>query len=324
VTELEKARNKGKRPAITPRANPEALLTTARMFGNHKWFGAFVKFPDLPKKIRFMIWHHAIERRRFLEVFLVRKEGVSISRDKWDDSRLLNYRSVCKDADTAILTKYHKIWRQDLLPIVAPSFQTVLFDYNADILHLTSYGAMLAALGKFGSSLLKHFRNVGFLFDHFGFWIKRYPDELAKMLAKLESVDTIVLEWRDRIWSEEIISEKTGKPKTIVYKYGKPLLTEQVERKEGMTSTYDWYDLLEKPHPEYHRFPLHRLRRERYKNMNWQVKAEVAFRCYIATQPKLYFLKNVRIWFLYPRSEHENRLLRPCKEMVSRNGPGLS
>jgi hypothetical protein len=35
---------------------------------------------------------------------------------------------------------------------------------------------------------------IGFLFDHLGKWVKRYVDELANTLAKLKSVETIMLE----------------------------------------------------------------------------------------------------------------------------------
>jgi hypothetical protein len=122
VTKLEYARTKYKRPAISARAKPDLLLATAKFFGNPKMFGAFVEFPQLPKTIRYKIWLYATIPRRFLEVFLEDQNGLSVSRDKWDDDNLLNYRRACKQADIAVLTKYHKLWHQELFPLIAPNF----------------------------------------------------------------------------------------------------------------------------------------------------------------------------------------------------------
>jgi hypothetical protein len=151
---------------------------------------------------------------------------------------------------------------------------------------------MHPTLGKYAPTIIGKLGNIGFLFDHFGKWIKRHPDELANMLMKLKSLDTIILEWRERIYEEEVLNKETGEPETITYEYGKLYPTERIMRRDGMKSTYDWFDIIEEPYTED------------------PEQAAFAFLWYIESQPKLHHLRDVRIWFLYPRSKHDMRLLR--------------
>jgi hypothetical protein len=178
------------------------------------------------------------------------------------------------------LKKYHKLWLQELFPLTAPNFKTVLIDYNNDIFHLTSSGAMVAALGKFGSGHIKRLKNIGFLFDHFAYWIKGFPDELADFLLKLKAVKTIVLEVKER----PEVDAKTQ------FKF---------RRHEGIYSVYDWLDLVAKPPTPYH------------------AMIEEAFRAYIETYPKLYHMRGIRIFFFLPKSMVEMRFGRTVQSLVS-------
>jgi hypothetical protein len=227
VVRLAEVILKGKdRPAIVGHQNSQFLLNKAHLFGDLNYCGEFVKFSELPDELRRKIWLYATPGRRVLEAFVEIRNGVFVSRSY--DKMLLDLRRSCKDADTAVLSKYHKLWLQDLFPITAPNFKTVLINYKNDIFHFTSSGAMEAALGKFGNGRVKELKNVGFLLDHLIFWIKYSPDDLAKFLLKLESVETIVLE-----------AKEPGV---------------QTERKgfEGMDSVYDWLDLVDQPPNAYY------------------------------------------------------------------------